>query len=91
MPPSSFAALLSSVCHDLSWPLPDNPFGVESPNEADEPVMVIVFAVLSQLCSAAAVFLAAGLPMKLVKFDLFQSLQKERHADEPYWASYDLV
>lgn len=64
------------LCHDLSWPLPDNPFGVESPNDADEFVMVIVFAVLSQLCFAAALFLAAGLPCKLIKFDLSKAYKR---------------
>ena len=64
------------LCHDMSWPQPGSAAGVESPNDADEHVMVIVFVVLSQFCSAIAIFLAAGLPVKLMKFDLSKAYKR---------------
>jgi hypothetical protein len=73
------------LCHDLSWPLPDNPFGVESPNDADELVMVMVFAVLSQLCAAAALFLAAGLPCREFKFDLTKAYKRNGTQRSSTW------
>lgn len=64
------------LCHDLSWPLPDTVDGVESPNEADRLSLIVIFATLGQFCFAVMIFLAAGLPVRVAKFDLSKAYKR---------------
>lgn len=64
------------LCHDMSWPKPEQNTGVESPNEADSMVLVVVFLVVGNICTAVAIFLAAGLPVKVAYFDLSKAYKR---------------
>lgn len=64
------------LCHDLSWPPAETDPEVESPNDADTFVMVVVMVVMSQLCFAAAIYIAAGLVVKVSKFDLSKAYKR---------------
>jgi hypothetical protein len=73
------------LCHDLSWPHEDIASEVESPNDADSFVMVVVMVVMGQLCFAVAVYVAAGLPVKVSKFDLSKAYKRCGQQNAAAW------
>ena len=73
------------LCHDLSWPPRENVMGVESPNEADEFTLVLVFLAVGQLCVVAAVYLAAGLPVRVWYFDLSKAYKRTGQQRSTRW------
>ena len=73
------------LCHDMSWPPSGSADGVESPNDADYWVLVVAFCVLSQLALAAMIFVAAGLPVKLFKFDLSKAYKRTGEQRASTW------
>jgi len=64
------------LCHDLSWPRQELEAGVESPNDADFFVMLIVFSTVGQMATVVMLFLAAGLPVLVAKFDLSKAYKR---------------
>ena len=73
------------LCHDLSWPKPDSESGVQSPNAADEYVIVLAFLVVGNICIAVAIFLSAGLPTKVAYFDLSKAYKKSGQQRSSRW------
>lgn len=73
------------LCHDLSWPPRESGAGVESPNEADEFTLVLVFLTVGHICIAAAVFLAAGLPVRVWYFDLSKAYKRTGQQRSTRW------
>lgn len=73
------------LCHDLSWPPRESGAAVESPNEADEYTLVLVFLVVNNICVAAAIFLAAGLPTKVSYFDLAKAYKRTGQQRSTRW------
>ena len=47
------------LCHDMSWPK-EVTDGVDSPNDADELAMVVVFVRIAELCLAIAIMSVCG-------------------------------
>jgi hypothetical protein len=73
------------LCHDLSWPTRERGFDVESPNEADEFILVLVFLVVGNICVACAIYLGAGLPAKVFYFDLAKAYKRTGQQRSTRW------
>jgi hypothetical protein len=73
------------LCHDLSWPTRERGLDVESPNEADEFTLVLVFLVVGHICVACAIYLAAGLPVKVMYFDLSKAYKRTGQQRSTRW------
>ena len=71
------------LCHDMSWP-PDDPV-IQSPNDADFFVMVVVFCSLDHLAFVAAIFSAAGVEYKFIKFDLTKAYKRTGQQRAERW------
>ena len=73
------------LCHDLSWPPRESGASVESPNEADEFTLVLVFLTVGHMCLVAAVYLAAGLPVRVWYFDLSKAYKRTGQQRSTRW------
>ena len=75
------------LCHVMSWPPPGTVDGVESPNDADYWVLIVAFCVWSQLALVAMIFffVSAGLPVKLIKFDLSKAYKRTGEQRANVW------
>lgn len=71
------------LCHDLSWPKPGG--SVQSPNDADEFVMIIIFVVVGHLAFAIMIWKSAGLPCKVSKFDLSKAYKRTGQQNATMW------
>ena len=73
------------LCHDMSWPPLGEDADVESPNDADWCVMVIVFISLGQFCLVVLIFRISGAPVKLWKFDLSKFYKRSGQQSANVW------
>ena len=71
------------LCHDMSWP-PSHP-DVESPNDADVDVMLIVFMQLRHFASSISIFIVSGLPVKVWKGDLSKAYKRTGQQNASMW------
>ena len=71
------------LCHDLSWQSEDSP--VLSPNDGDNPIMIVEFVRIHQLGRAIAIQSTSGVPVRVFKFDLSKAYKRTAQQAMSLW------